>query len=129
MSLLLYSKIQEGEQMSYQIEMVRGTTSVQLIRLIEGSSPYILSDDEYLRFGVKEAGYNKRLLINKKFTAKDQDKNTGFIEFSIMPNETASWPVKTYKYDIGLQSGQDYFIIIPESDLILRQNITSYTEE
>ena len=46
-----------------------------------------------------------------------------------MPNETIDWPVKTYKYDIGLQSGDDYFVVIPESDLILKQNITNYTEE
>jgi hypothetical protein len=115
--------------MSYQIEMVRGTTSVQIIRLLEGSEPYILSNDEYLRFGVKEAGYNKRLLINKKFTSADQDPETGLVEFKIMPNETANWPVKTYKYDIGLQSGDDYFVVIPESDLVLKQNITNYTEE
>ena len=114
--------------MSYQIEMVRGSTSVQLIRLLEDSEPYILSDDEYLRFGVKEAGYNKRLLINKKFTSADQDED-GFIEFKIMPNETAEWPVKIYKYDIGLQSGEDYFVVIPESNLVLKQNITNYTEE
>lgn len=115
--------------MSYQIEIVRGTTAVQQIRIVESDQPYILSDDEYLRFGVKEAGYNTRFLINKKFTSKDQDKYTGIIEFKILPKETEKWPIKTYKYDIGLQSGEDYFIIIPESDFIVRQNITQYTEE
>jgi hypothetical protein len=97
--------------------------------LVEGTEPYFLSDDEYLRFGVKEAGYNKRFLINKTFTSKDQDPETGFIEFKIMPKETIDWPIKTYKYDIGLQSGEDYFVVIPESDLILKQNITTYMEE
>lgn len=114
--------------MSYQIEIIRGTTSIQQIRIMEDSKPYILSENEYLRFGVKEAGYNKRLLIDKKFTNKNQDKNTGIIEFKILPKETQEWPVKTYKYDIGLQSGEDYFIIIPESDFILKQNITEYME-
>ena len=115
--------------MSYEIEMVRGTTSTQQIVLMENNQPYLLSDGEYVRFGVKEAGYNTRFLINKKFTKKDQDKATGAIEFKIMPNETIKWPVKTYKYDIGLQSGSDYFIIIPESDFVLQQNITIYEEE
>ena len=115
--------------MSYQIEMVRGTTSIQEIRLVEGSEPYILSDNEYIRFGVKEAGYNKRLLITKKFTRADQDEETGSIQFKILPNETIDWPVKTYKYDIGLQSGKDYFIVIPESNFVLKYNITSYVEE
>lgn len=114
--------------MSYQIEMVRGTTSTQQIRLIENSVPYILSENEFVRFGVKEAGYASRILINKIFKASDQDEE-GVIEFKIMPAETISWPVKTYKYDIGLQSGEDYFIVIPESDFILKQNITSYMEE
>ena len=129
MNLLLYSKLQEGDIMSYQIEIVRGTTAVQQIRIVENNQPYILSNDEYLRFGVKEAGYNTRFLINKKFTSKDQDKHTGVIEFKILPKETEKWPIKIYKYDIGLQSGEDYFIIIPESDFIVRQNITQYTEE
>ena len=114
--------------MSYQIEMVRGTTSTQQIRLMENSEPYMLSKNEFLRFGIKEAGYTSRILIDKKFTSSDQDED-GIIEFKIMPNETASWPVKTYKYDIGLQSGEDYFIVIPESDFVLKQNITSYMEE
>ena len=115
--------------MSYEIEMIRGTTSVQQIRLMEEDQPYFLSEDEYLRFGVKEAGYNTRFLINKKFTSKDQDKYTGIVEFKIFPDETIKWPIKTYKYDIGLQSGEDYFIVIPESDFIIHQNITQYEEE
>ena len=115
--------------MAYEIEMIRGTTSIQQIRLMEEEQPYILSDNEYLHFGVKEAGYNSRFLINKKFTSKDQDINTGIVEFKILPNETISLPAKTYKYDIGLQSGEDYFIIIPESNFIIKQNITQYTEE
>ena len=114
--------------MSYQIEMVRGTTAIQQIRLMENSQPYFLSENEYVCFGVKEAGYSSRLLIDKRFTSTDQDED-GVIEFKILPNETAKWPVKTYKYDIGLQSGEDYFIVIPESDLVLKQNITSYKEE
>lgn len=112
----------------YQIELPRGTTSIQQIVLMEDSFPYMLSKNEYIRFGVKEAGYSSRVLIDKKFTQADQDEN-GVIEFKIKPNETINWPVKTYKYDIGLQSGEDYYIIIPESDFILTQNITKYVEE
>ena len=95
---------------------------------MENDAPYMLSKNEYVRFGVKEAGYTSRILIDKKFTSADQDKD-GNIEIKIKPQETISWPVKTYKYDIGLQSGEDYFVIIPESDFILTQNITRYTEE
>ena len=114
--------------MSYQIEMIRGTTSTQQIRLVENGEPYFLSSNELIRFGVKEAGYASRILIDKVFTAKDQDRD-GAIEFKILPHETIKWPAKTYKYDIGLQSGEDYFIIIPESDFIVKQNITQYLEE
>lgn len=114
--------------MAYELEMIRGTTSVQEIRLMEGEQPYLLSKDESIHFGVKEAGYNSRLLINKIFTKNDQDLN-GTICFKILPNETIKWPVKTYKYDIGLRSGEDYFIIIPQSDFIVKQNITKYEEE
>lgn len=115
--------------MAYEIIITRGTTSTQKIILLENDQPYILKNTEYIKFGVKENGYAKRLLIDKQFTAADQDAETGEIEFKILPKDTASWPVKTYKYDIGLQSGEDYFIIIPESNFILQQNITQYTEE
>ena len=114
--------------MSYSIEMIRGTSQPYQIQLMENSQPYILSNDEFVVFGVKEAGYSSKMLLNKKFTAKDQDNKTGIIEFKITPNDTINWPVKTYKYDIGLQAGEDYFIIIPESDLVLKQNITQYKE-
>lgn len=114
--------------MSYSIEMIRGTSQPYQIQLMENSEPYILGSNEFVVFGVKEAGYSSRLLLSKEFTAEDQDNRTGIIEFKIMPNETINWPVKTYKYDIGLQSGEDYFIIIPESDLVLKQNITQYKE-
>ena len=114
--------------MSYRIEMIRGTTSTQLIKLLEDNQPYLLSENEFIHFGVKEAGYSSRLLISKKFTRQDQDEE-GNIEFKITPNETINWPVKTYKYDIGLQSGDDYFIIIPESLFVVRQTISHYLEE
>lgn len=115
--------------MSYSIEMIRGTTSIQQIVLVEDGTPYILSPDEFIHFGVKEAGYSSRLLIDKTFTQRDQDPKTGEIQFKILPKETSNWPVKTYKYDIGLQSGSDYFIIMPESDFIVKQNITSHLGE
>ena len=114
--------------MSYSIEMIRGTTSIQQIVLMEDGHPYILSSDEFIHFGIKEAGYQSRILVDKIFTHKDQNKTTGEIEFKILPEETKKWPVKTYKYDIGLQSGEDYFIVIPESDFVVKQNITGYVE-
>lgn len=112
--------------MSYAIEMVRGTTSPQQIRIMQDGVPYFLSDDELIRFGVKEAGHCTRFLINKVFKREHQDPETGMIDFKIEPQETIGWPIKTYKYDIGLQSGNDYFIIIPESDFKVKQNITAY---
>lgn len=111
--------------MAYEIIMTRGTTSLQQIRMMLDGEPYFLDEGEFIRFGVKESHDSTRMLIDKKFTAKDQDSD-GFIDFAIEPNETLKWPCKTYKYDIGLQSEQDYYIVIPESDFIVRPNITSY---
>lgn len=111
--------------MAYEINMIRGTTLNQQIKLQIDGEPYLLSEGEFIRFGVKESHNNTRLLIDKKFYNKDQSED-GIIDFSIDPLETINWPCKTYKYDIGLQSDKDYFIIIPQSDFVVKQNITSY---
>lgn len=111
--------------MAYEIIMTRGTTSLQQIRMMLDEEPYFLDEGEFIHFGVKESHDSTRMLIDKKFTAKDQDSD-GFIDFAIDPEETQKWPCKTYKYDIGLQSERDYYIVIPESDFIVRPNITSY---
>jgi hypothetical protein len=40
----------------------------------------------------------------------------GLFILTINPQDTLKMPCKKYKYDLGLQSGDDYFMIIPESD-------------
>ena len=111
--------------MAYEIIMTRGTTAPQQIKILMDGNPYLLSENEFVRFGVKESHNSTRLLIDKKFTTKDQERDGSFT-FAIEPLETQNWPCKTYKYDIGLQTEKEYYIIIPESDLIIKPNITSY---
>lgn len=111
--------------MAYEIALIRGTTSSQQIRLILDGQPYFLDEKEYIHFGVKEDYHSTRLLIDKIFTKEEQDEE-GYINFTIMPSDTQNWPCKTYKYDIGLQSGEEYYIVIPESNFVVKPNITSY---
>lgn len=106
------------------IKMIRGTTFEQVIHLTYNGEDYNLQADEVLRFGVKETGQQTRYLIEKEWTQKDV--KDGVFILTITPQDTIKMPYKKYKYDLGLQSGEDYFMIIPESDFQLCENITKW---
>jgi hypothetical protein len=53
----------------------------------------------------------------------------GVFVLKIDPQDTIKFPCKKYKYDIGLQRDKDYFMIIPESNFILCENITKWEDK
>ena len=110
--------------MSANIKMIRGTTFERALRLFYEGQVYRLKPGEILRFGVKENERQDRYLIKKEWTY-DQITEDAFI-LTITPQDTSRFPCKKYKYDIGIQRGDNYFIIVPESDFILSNNITSW---
>ena len=105
--------------------MYKGTTLVQNIDIISEGAPYLLQADEQLHFGVKESADASKLLIAKTWNSSDQSSD-GAVELKILPKETLKLPSKIYKYDIGLQRGEDYFIIVPESDFVVKNSITQW---
>ena len=110
--------------MSTDIKMIRGTTFQQAIHITFEGENYILREDETLRFGVKDSGLQKKYLIEKEWVAQDVVDGTFILK--IEPKDTLSLAFKKYKYDLGLQRGEDYFMIIPESDFVLCENITQW---
>lgn len=113
--------------MSTNIKMIRGTTLQQVIHITCEGKDYELQPEEVLRFGVKEDGYKTKYLILKEFHA-NQVVNGSFT-LQIDPEDTIKLPFKKYKYDLGLQRGEHYFMIIPESDFIICENITKWEDK
>lgn len=104
-------------------EMVRGTTHAVAITLTDGSGAvYTLAEGEVLRFGVKQTHNSSDYLIEKELTAADLYE--GAYLLTLRPADTASLPCGRYCYDIGLESGADFFNIVPCSDFVLLHNIT-----
>ena len=110
--------------MATNIKMIRGTTFEQSIHLTQNGEDYQLKPGEKLRFGVKENSQQTRYIIIKEWNSNEV--SNGFFTLTINPQDTLKMPCKKYKYDLGLQSGDDYFMIIPESDFWLCENITKW---
>ena len=113
--------------MSTDIKMIRGTTLQQPIHLKYDGQDFVLQANEILRFGVKENGLQNKYLIEKEWTS--EEVHDGTFVLTIMPEDTLKLPYRTYKYDLGLQRGKDYFMIIPESKFTICENITKWEEE
>ena len=108
--------------------MVRGN-SLELPVLLsqEDGTPYILAEGEVVRFGVKKSDYDTELLIEKDLTAAEQEED-GTLVFHLAPQETIGLIPGEYLFDIGIQSGAEYYTPISGSALVLKPNVTAYKE-
>ena len=99
--------------MGIPIKIVRGTTKVLRITIKQANgSPYIMTQGEILRLGVTDnnngGGHS---IITKEVGSEALDNDSYLI--TIKPGDTSNLNCETkYYYDIGLQSGEDYFPII-----------------
>lgn len=107
------------------IEMVRGTTQVfKIVIKNQDKTPYILQAGEVIRFGVKEDLSQNTFVLKKEITSEESEDD-GYI-LTIKPEDTLSLRCKKYFYDVGLQSNDDYYPIIPCNQFCLIPNITSF---
>ncbi len=103
------------------IKMVRGTTGVINVTVYgDDGSPYALKDGDKLILGVKTSLDSSDCCIKKVIT-----EGSGEYAFRIAPEDTANLTCGQLRYDVGLQTGSDYFTIIPCSPFILTHNVTS----
>lgn len=110
--------------MGTSVDVVRGTTNTFRISIRQKSNtPYVMSEGEILRFGVKEDIKKTKYVLKKEvdYTAYDE----GDYLITLLPEDTLSLEYKKYWYDIGLQSDNNYYIIIECSPFNLIPNITS----
>ena len=85
----------------------------------------MLADGDILRFGVKKTAQDKAYQIRKDLTASDQNAE-GLCVMKLKPTDTVGMFLGCYRYDVGLQTGDDYINVIEEADFVLRSNVTTY---
>lgn len=108
------------------LNMVRGTTITFALSVSEmGGADYELAGDEVLRFGIKRKPEDTEYLVVKEATSADVDEDGNYL-FNFMPADTESLPFGCYYYDIGLQSGNNYFNVIEASNFKLSFNVTEW---
>ena len=110
--------------MKQDISVVK-SRSVTLTVYLENQdgSPRSLSSDETLIFGVKESLSDTAYKIKK--TAGSTNGSNGAYSFTLVPSDTSNLIApKSYYYDIGLKSGDDYFTVVEPSKFKVEQNVT-----
>jgi hypothetical protein len=107
--------------MAKDIRMVRGTSKTFKIAVTDANGdPYTLQAGEKVIFGVKKQAADEELLICKVVTACTD----GICEVELDPEDTVDLTVGKYYYDVGLESGEDYYIIVEMSTFSIAANIT-----
>lgn len=113
--------------MKQPISIVRGTTlDLQVSIRNKDGSPYSLGEGEILRFGVSKHAGDKTYLFTKEMTASDAEEESYI--FTINPADTANLEFGCYAYDVGLQSGNDYYNVIECSDFRVAHNVTRWAD-
>lgn len=103
------------------LEVIRGTTKTFSVNITDANGdPYSLASGDVVRFGVKQESGDEAYLIEKEVT----EGEGGVFAFTIAPEDTINLEPGHYKYDVGLQTGEDYFNVIPYSRFVLTPNVT-----
>lgn len=109
--------------MKQVLSIIRGTTNVFMVAVQDSSgSPYLLAEGETLIFGVKARPGDEDYTIVKTLTS-DNLLNDAYI-VRLNPEDTEDLSYGRYCYDIGLQRGTDYYMVLPCSDFNINHNIT-----
>jgi hypothetical protein len=106
--------------------MVRGTTlSLALSVQDSDGNDYTLQTGEVLRFGVKKKPEDADYLFVKEAGHTDTDEDGKYV-FTVEPSDTEDKPFGCYYYDVGLQSGENYYNVIEASNFKIAFNVTEW---
>lgn len=109
--------------MAQGIEIVRGTTNVIEITVTDGDGNLRnLSSGEVILFGVKEHLGDENYMFVRAATQKD----LGVYTVELAKEDTEGRACGRYFYDVGLQSGDDFFNILEVSPFIIAPNVTKW---
>lgn len=83
---------------------------------------YTLGDGEVLLFGIKKDTATEEAPIICR--AAEETGTAGFYTFHLYPEDTQDLTPGRYYYDVGLESGGNYYNIIETSVCMLMHNVT-----
>lgn len=108
-----------------KISIVRGTTNSFSISITdkETGEAYELETGEVLRFGIKKSPTDAEYVLVIDITETNENDEYAF---TILPSDTINQPFGMYYYDVGLQSGNAYYNIIPASPFEIAFNVTKW---
>lgn len=109
--------------MKQTISIIRGTTNVFQVAVQDAyGNPYLMAEGETMIFGVKSKPGAEDYTIVKVMTSDDLLNDAYIVR--IAPEDTEDLTYGRYCYDVGLQRGTDYYMVLPCSDFIIEHNIT-----
>lgn len=104
-----------------RLEIVRGTTNTFQIEVVDVSgTAYNLAANERIIFGVKKNAEDDELI----FQQTAEIIGEGLFTVKIAPEKTECLKCGKYSYDVGLESGEEYFNVIEPSTLVILPNVT-----
>jgi len=108
------------------IKLIKGTTCSFEINVTDANGDhYELQEGEIIRFGVKRNFNSTECLILKEITNAVEGKYI----VNFVPADTANLEAGKYFYDVGLQSGTDYYNVIPVDVFLIENCVTGATAE
>lgn len=109
--------------MVQDIELTRGRSyDIDLDVSDKNGNGYTLGDGEVILFGIKKNPNTDAAPIICR--AAVASSTTGVYTISIRPEDTQELPPGNYYYDVGLESGGNFYPIIEISVLHLLPNVT-----
>lgn len=105
------------------LEIIRGTTNTFEIYLTDATgTAYTMRPEEQLIFGVKQSYCDTEYKLTKVITPSDYE--SGKYAFTIMPSDSENLLATDYFYDIGLQSDDNYYMVVECNRFSIHPNIT-----
>jgi hypothetical protein len=107
--------------MVQKIEIIRCTTNTIQVSVSDASGiPYNLGVDEKIVFGLKVKPGDEDLLLVKTATPL----GAGQFQIVLCPEDTEALAPGRYSYDVGLDTGADFFNVIEPSPFVIEANVT-----
>lgn len=107
--------------MKTDVKVVRGTTNTFRITVTDAAGKlYDLQSGEKLLFGVKRHHEDTEYIFVKSITSGEN----GVYTVTIDPSDTEQCDCCNYFYDVSVQSGNNFYNVIPTSAFCVCKNIT-----
>lgn len=104
------------------LAIIRGDTVHLDVHVSDANGePWVLKDGEKLIFGVKVTPSCREYRLKKYI-----ESGASPFRITLAPADTAGLSLGGYHYDIGLQSGRNYFRVVPTSPFKLCSDITKW---